>query len=117
MKRIKREQKTVKAMVEIFCADHKHPGHGRKLCEACSELLGYANERLGKCMFGEGKPTCAQCPVHCYKPEKRSEITEVMRFSGPKMLFRRPLLALAHLVDGKKKPSQKVLAYQKVRVV
>ncbi len=31
-------------------------------------LNAYADKRLDKCVFGENKPACKQCPVHCYQP-------------------------------------------------
>ena len=78
--RVAREQKTVSAMIRIYCRG-KH-GTERGLCRECSSLQGYAWNRLQKCPFQEGKTTCAKCPVHCYKPEYRKRIKEVMRFSG-----------------------------------
>ena len=116
MKRIAREKKTVEAMAKRYCADEQHGGHRKKLCSTCAELLSYAHERLDRCIFGEGKPTCALCPVHCYQPVRREEITKVMRFAGPKMLFSHPYLAVTHLIDSKKKLSEKVLSYQKKKM-
>jgi hypothetical protein len=90
-----REKKTVAAMVRIYCADH----HGSRdaVCDACRELLGYSHQRLDRCPYGDGKPTCKECPVHCYKPDRRVEMQEMMRYAGPKMLLRHPWLAVAHL--------------------
>lgn len=48
------------------------------------------------------KPTCANCPIHCYKRDMRGAIREVMRYAGPVMLLRHPVLAIAHLVDGRR---------------
>ncbi len=92
-----REQKTVKAMVEIYCADHHHAADG--LCESCRDLLGYSHERLQKCPYGGDKPTCKACPIHCYKADRRAEMQAVMRYAGPKMLWRHPWLAVAHLLQ------------------
>ena len=72
------------------------------LCPECQELLKYAFERLDKCPFQERKTTCAKCPVHCYRPELRERIRVVMRYAGPRMLFRYPILAIHHLLDGMK---------------
>ena len=60
-------------------------------------LASYSEERLDRCQFGNGKPTCRKCPVHCYKPDMREMIREVMRFSGPRMIFRHPIAAIRHL--------------------
>ncbi len=34
------------------------------------------------------KPTCKNCKIHCYAPENRAKIREVMRFSGMHMIIR-----------------------------
>jgi hypothetical protein len=93
---IQRDQKTVAAMVRIYCAD-KHGSRGGTLCEACAGLLDYADERLAKCPFQEEKTTCRDCPIHCYRPVERTTMKEVMRYAGPRMLLRHPLLAVRHL--------------------
>ena len=99
--RMARERKTVKAMIRLYCdAQHREPGSRSPLCLDCAELLGYALERLDGCPFQEGKTTCARCPVHCYRPEMRDQIRAVMRYAGPRMLFRHPVLAVLHLFDG-----------------
>lgn len=59
--------------------------------------------RLERCPFQEGKTTCARCPIHCYKPEERNLIRSVMRFAGPRMLYRHPWLAFRHMLDGIRK--------------
>lgn len=51
-------------------------------------LNAYADKRLDKCVFGENKPACKQCPVHCYQPAKREEMKQIMRWAGPRMLWR-----------------------------
>ena len=48
--------------------------------------------------FMENKTFCSNCRVHCYKPEMREKIREVMRFSGPRMLLCHPILAVWHVV-------------------
>jgi hypothetical protein len=86
-------------MVALYCRRH-HGGGG--LCDACEELLDYADRRLGLCPFGSDKPTCANCPIHCYRTEPRERMREVMRFAGPRMLTRHPYLAIMHMVDGRR---------------
>jgi hypothetical protein len=101
--RISRESKTIEKMLVMFC--RKQHGTTGAFCCECDELLQYALNRLEKCPFKEGKTTCAKCPVHCYKPDMRERIREVMRFSGPRMIYRHPLMALLHVIDGvRKKP-------------
>jgi len=100
-RRMDRERRTIASMVLIFCHDH----HGTKgeVCADCAELRQYAFARLEKCRFRDDKPTCANCPVHCYKPEMRERVRGVMRYAGPRMMLRHPVLAIAHLRDGRRK--------------
>ncbi len=98
--RMRRERRTIEAMIRLYCRDHH--GRGRELCAGCAELLGYALERLDRCPFQEGKTTCAKCPVHCYKPSMREAVRAVMRYAGPRMVWRHPVLALFHLLDGRR---------------
>lgn len=65
-------------------------------------LNAYAEKRLDKCVFGEEKPACKQCPVHCYQPIKREEMKQVMRWAGPRMLWRHPILTIRHLIDDRR---------------
>ena len=97
-KRIAREKRTVGAMIQIYCRAH-HDFQSGTLCRECAELLVYATECLDSCRFGEDKPACNRCPVHCYAPEPRHEVREVMRFAGPRMTLRHPILAARHLRD------------------
>jgi hypothetical protein len=99
--RIIRERRTVEAMIRLYCREQHATGDG--LCRECEALAGYAWQRLQKCPFQQGKTTCARCPVHCYKPDRRAQIRAVMRTAGPRMLFRHPVLALRHLLDGLRK--------------
>jgi len=103
--RMTREFNTLAAMLRIYCQDHHRPAapDDRGLCPECGELLAYARKRLAGCPFGVDKPTCAHCQIHCYGPRQRETVRVVMRHAGPRMLWRHPLLALAHLlVDGRR---------------
>ena len=100
--RIKREKKTIDAMVNLYC--RKHHGTSDELCSECKELHAYAMIRLSKCPFQEEKSTCGKCLVHCYKPDMKKKVAKVMRYSGPRMLLHHPILALHHVFDGRKKP-------------
>lgn len=96
--RLEREKSTVQIMLKLYCKDH-HNSVGR-LCPECQELSDYAMNRLTHCQFGESKPTCGKCTVHCYKPDKRKRIQEIMRYVGPRMIFAHPIIGLRHLWDG-----------------
>lgn len=93
-----RELKTIKAMVRMYCRGQVHT-KGDLLCPACAELCEYATRRLERCVFGDAKPTCSNCVVHCYSAGMREQIRAVMRWAGPRMLLRHPILGIAHIID------------------
>jgi hypothetical protein len=98
---MQREARTIQAMVDIHCR-LEHGGSGR--CAECQALLEYALERLEACPFASDKPTCANCAVHCYRPDMRARVRTVMRRAGPHMTYRHPVLAFVHLaVDGRRR--------------
>lgn len=97
--RLQREFRTMTCMVEIYCRDHHHAGKPEPACAECREFLAYAGRRLEKCPYGKHKPTCARCPIHCYKPAQREHARAVMRHAGPRMTLRHPWLSLLHLAD------------------
>ena len=103
----------VREMIALWCQGH-HAGaaergekggpdvrvrlgrHEVRLCPACAELAAYATARVGRCPHMGTKTFCSACPTHCYRPEMRERIREVMRWSGPRMLRYRPVPALRH---------------------
>lgn len=99
-RRTARELETVRAMIDIYCRDHHGTRQGR--CADCEALWQYADARVEHCPFGAEKPTCVNCTVHCYKPERREQIRQVMRHSGPRMPLRHPLLTVFHYIDGRR---------------
>jgi hypothetical protein len=103
--RLTREWQTMLAMVRIYCRDHHHPADG--LCAECEQFLSYANARLERCRFGEEKPTCAKCPVHCYQRDRREQARVVMRYAGPRMMWEHPVMSLRHWLD-KFRPAPKI---------
>jgi hypothetical protein len=101
-----REEKTITVMIGIFCGDHHGESKGG-LCPDCVALLDYARQRLAKCPFGPDKGPCSNCEVHCYKPQMRGRIREVMRYAGPRMIAKHPLLAIDHLLKKGKSGQRK----------
>jgi predicted amidophosphoribosyltransferase len=97
-KRLSRECASIEKMITIYCKAKHKTGNG--LCGDCSDLLEYARQRLQHCRFSEEKPVCAKCLVHCYRKTMREKIIAVMRYSGPKMIYKHPALALLHLFDS-----------------
>lgn len=91
-----REFKTIVAMTEIYCRDH-HGGLS-DLCSGCRAFRNFAEYRLSKCPYGQNKPTCKHCPVHCYKKDMKDLAQTIMIYSGPRMLLKHPYLAIRHLL-------------------
>ena len=94
-----REKEVVSLMIRLYCRK-KHGSKG--LCPECEALDAYARERSEKCPFMETKTFCSNCKVHCYRRNMRERIREVMRFSGPRMMFYHPVMALRHVMESKK---------------
>lgn len=94
--RIDREKRVAELMISIYCRKKEK---NRVLCTSCETLLEYTHNRLDRCGFGESKQACKLCPRHCYKADMRKQIREVMRFSGPRMIFYAPLEAIRHFIN------------------
>jgi hypothetical protein len=98
-----RELRTIEAMMRIYCRGHRHLREGgAQLCAECGALFEYATRRLERCVFGDAKPTCANCIVHCYTPEMREKVRAMMRWAGPRMMFRHPILGILHKLDSRR---------------
>lgn len=95
MTRIEEEKRTVEKMIRLYCRKKEK---NRELCPACRELLEYARLRLSRCKFGNNKSTCRKCPVHCYRPDMREAMRNVMRWAGPRMILYHPIDAIKHLM-------------------
>lgn len=104
-KRRAREERTVSQMIALYCAgNHSDAPHdeqavcGEPVCASCAELDAYAALRTRRCRKMDVKTSCDACENHCYKPEMRERIRQVMRYSGPRMLRKHPIAAVRHLI-------------------
>ena len=95
MRRIEEEKRVVEQMIRLYC---RRKEGNEVLCPSCHELLDYAHRRLDRCRYGEEKPTCKKCPIHCYRPEMKERIRAVMRWSGPRMILYHPVDAIKHVL-------------------
>ena len=110
-----REAQMVSQMIALWCRRHHGGGRAREqaagddepvcvklglrtitLCPECAELREYAVARIERCPHMGTKTFCSACPSHCYRPAMREKIREVMRWSGPRMIFYRPITAIHH---------------------
>ncbi|MFA6923828.1 MAG: nitrous oxide-stimulated promoter family protein [Bacteroidales bacterium] len=94
-KSIRDEIATIKAMVLIYCKKK----HKKNIddCEECKELIEYAINKIQKCPH-EVKPKCNNCKIHCYKNEMREKTKLIMRYSGKKIIYKHPILAIKHFM-------------------
>ena len=94
-----KELKTIMAMAHIYCRDHH--GSGADLCGECLSFIRFAEFRLAKCPYGQTKPTCKRCPIHCYRRDMKDLARSIMTYSGPRMLVKHPYLAIRHLLHDR----------------
>lgn len=90
-----RQREMLERFIRVYCEAH-HGTKGGPLCAECEGLAAYARERLARCPY-HPKPSCKKCTTHCYKPEYRARIREVMRFSGRALILRGRLDLLVKL--------------------
>ena len=93
------EAVVVTELIQLYCHD-KHKGrskNAKNMCSECQALDAYAQSRIRQCPFMTSKTFCSNCKVHCYDPEEREAIRQVMRYAGPRLLLKRPILVIHHL--------------------
>jgi len=94
---VERDTKILAKFVDVYCRTkhvgaektvHEYgPDNRLSLCPDCHELLSYSITRRELCPQNP-KPSCKDCKIHCYRPEMRARIREVMRHSGMYMIKR-----------------------------
>ena len=65
------QQHPGQCMGDPACGDRLCPGHPVQV---------QGRRRLERCVFGDAKPTCANCTVHCYNAEMREKMRAMMRW-------------------------------------
>lgn len=92
---IKREKHTIERMIRLYC---RHRLHQQQPNEEYTALTAYCIRRLDLCKWGEQKPPCKLCPSHCYAPEQREKVRQIMKWMGPRMIFYAPMEVVRHLL-------------------
>lgn len=92
--KIEKRKKVLSAMFAIYIKKHK------KEKEEVNSLKAYAFQRIDKCPNVNDGIYCSSCKIHCFSDDKRKEIKKVMKYSGPRMIFYHPLMALDHMLSG-----------------
>ena len=49
-------------------------------------------------MLSETELTKEDVAIHCYKPDMKEKMREVMRYAGPRMMWYHPIAAIKHLI-------------------
>ena len=76
------------------------------VCETCAELLAYAEKRRAYCVK-DPKPFCSHCETHCYSPEARDLMRDVMRYAGPRSILRGHAIdSVRHVIAGRRAKAQ-----------
>ena len=105
---IAKDVETIRIMTEIYCHAHHNTKEG--LCPECEEFYLYSVKRLACSPFGEKKPVCAKCNIHCYGKGYKERAKEIMAFSGPKLLLKHPILSMRHILALFREPPEKTTA-------
>ena len=116
LKAWRKERELIPVMIRAYC-HAKHGTKGKAVCEECRALTEYALFRLDKCPFKVNKKFCSFCKIHCYKPDMREKIKDVMKFAGPRMLPTHPVFAFKHvfqMISYKRKLRSKAKAKKDV---
>lgn len=92
---IEKEKRIVRRMIELYCRHHLN---AEVIPAELSALADYCDRRLDHCRWGDSKPACKRCPHHCYAPQQREQIRQVMRWVGPRMIVFGPLDYFRHLL-------------------
>jgi hypothetical protein len=113
--KLDRDLKTLALFIGVFCR-HQHRDAERSpvqigphdvsaitgrpvvLCRACAKLLSHAFVKRSHCPM-DPKPACKRCPSHCYHPSYRTQIRQVMKYSGRRLLLTGRLHYLFHLLS------------------
>jgi len=111
---LQRDLKTLALFVGLYCKHHHQnsdrkpmslkthdiesiAGHQIDLCDDCSKLLTHAFVKRSVCPM-DPKPACKHCPKHCYAPQYRAQIREVMKSSGMRLMLTGRIHYLLHLL-------------------
>ena len=109
-----RDLRTLALFIRVYCK-HKHKdapkqavvmkthdveaitGRRVSLCTECTKLLMHSFVKRTSCPF-DPKPACKHCPSHCYHPDYRRRIREVMKYSGRRLVLTGRVDYLYHLL-------------------
>jgi hypothetical protein len=102
-RKLRKDLRTLALFIDLYCRRrHRNAArapvwlrtvdvaavHGRplELCPECAKLAAHAFAKRMQCPL-EPKPACKHCPQHCYAPQYRAQIRDVMRYSGRRLVL------------------------------
>lgn len=113
--RIDQEKETLREMVTLYC---RYRLKAKSMPESYEQLVDYAFRRLERCRWGTKKPNCHQCKIHCYAPDKRKQMREIMKWTGPKMIIYAPMKAMRYLINSMRpNPSATASAVRRPKIM
>ena len=92
---IENEKNVIALMIRMYCRKNHETD---ELCNECGELTQFAFQKIDSCRLGLEKPKCNNCKVHCFGVKNREAIRTIMRYAGPRMTYRHPIIALKHFL-------------------
>lgn len=92
-RKVAREFKVFRLMVEMYCRSHHK---GDVPCPACQAVLAEMACRLRDCPSGADKQACEDCKNQCRGPSVQFQTREIMRWAAPRMAVRHPIEAIRH---------------------
>lgn len=117
--KVRADTRIVAGLGSIYCTNH-HADRDRprlasdaaalgvygrkvpKLCDECAAHIRYAEQRRAFCPK-DPKPFCAHCNTHCYKANEAEWQRQMMRYAGPKSLFRgHAIPGMRHALEARK---------------
>lgn len=84
-------------MIETYCRGNKHTSKDDPVCDKCQQVMDYSQFRTSKCPYIKKTLFCVNCPTPCYKPDMKEEMRKVMKYAGPRFLFKHPIYFIHHV--------------------
>ncbi len=105
---IRREKKHMisSKMIHMYCHAH-HNTDKQSLCDHCQAISDYSEFRTSKCPYIAKTLYCINCPTPCYKPDMKKEMAVIMKYAGPRFLFKHPIYFIDHVITDFKTRGRK----------
>lgn len=118
-KQVREDTRIVAGMGAIYCAGNHRDrtrvplasdaaslgvyGHRvPRLCDECAAHIRYAEKRRAYCPR-DPKPFCAHCDTHCYSAQESAWQRQMMRYAGPRSMFRGYAIpGIKHALEARK---------------